>query len=57
MNVLLLGATGYIGGHIAENLITSGFAVSAFARSISSAQKVEERSAQPVLGDLAVNSQ
>ncbi len=52
MNVLVTGATGYIGSAIAEALQTAGHLVIGLARSDESAQKLESRGIQAMPGDL-----
>lgn len=50
--VLVFGATGYIGEHVAARLVETGHAVTGFARSTSSAAKLEASGITPVIGDL-----
>lgn len=52
MNVLVTGATGYIGSAITEALQTAKHQVVGFARSGESAQQLESRGIQAVRGDL-----
>ncbi|HYH57590.1 MAG TPA: NAD-dependent epimerase/dehydratase family protein [Thermoleophilaceae bacterium] len=48
----LTGGSGFIGGHLIKRLVAEGWSVRALARSESSAAKVRERGAEPVMGDL-----
>ncbi|HIK19139.1 MAG TPA: SDR family oxidoreductase [Leptolyngbyaceae cyanobacterium M33_DOE_097] len=52
MNVLVTGATGYIGSAVAEALQTAGHQVIGLARSDDSAHKLESRGIQVRRGDL-----
>jgi hypothetical protein len=54
MKVFVTGATGYIGGSIAEGLVAAGHQVSGLVRSIESAKALllKDRGIEPVLGDL-----
>ncbi|RUN78371.1 NAD-dependent epimerase/dehydratase family protein [Sphingomonas sp. TF3] len=52
MKVLVIGATGYIGSHIAQRLVRAGHAVSGTARSAGAAERVAGLGALPVIGDL-----
>jgi nucleoside-diphosphate-sugar epimerase len=52
MNVFLTGATGYIGGAIADALQRTGYTVLGLAHSEKSAQVLQERSIFPLRGDL-----
>jgi nucleoside-diphosphate-sugar epimerase len=52
MRVLIFGATGYIGSHIARHLADHGHAVTGFARNPASAGAVEGLGATALLGDL-----
>ena len=52
MNVFLTGATGYIGGAIADALLRTGHRVLGLAHSEKSAQVLQERSISPLRGDL-----
>jgi nucleoside-diphosphate-sugar epimerase len=47
------GGSGFIGGRLIERLRADGHAVRALARSPSAAERVRERGAEPVQGDLA----
>ncbi len=53
MNVLLTGATGYIGSVVAEALRQAGHSVVGVARSDEAAERLQERGHQPVRGDLS----
>jgi nucleoside-diphosphate-sugar epimerase len=46
------GGSGFIGGRLIRRLVGDGWTVSALARSDSSAAKVSEAGAEPVMGDL-----
>lgn len=50
--LFLTGATGYIGGTLADRLLASGWTVRGLVRSEASAARLETRGVQPVLGDL-----
>ncbi|MFT4057022.1 MAG: NAD-dependent epimerase/dehydratase family protein [Novosphingobium sp.] len=52
MKVLVFGASGYIGGHIARHLVTSGHSVTGVARSESSAAKMRDEGMTPALANL-----
>lgn len=53
MNVLLTGATGYIGGTVLETLRAHGHQVRAVVRSEESAKAVTEAGAEAAIGDVA----
>jgi nucleoside-diphosphate-sugar epimerase len=53
MNVLVTGATGYIGGAAAQALRGAGYAVSGLARSETAAAKLRQAGLTPVRGDFA----
>ena len=53
MKVFVMGATGYIGGSVAEALVKKGYDVSGLVRSAEKAEYLESRSIQPVIGDLS----
>lgn len=53
MKFFILGATGYIGGSVAEALVKKGYEVSGLARNEEKAKYLECRSITPVLGDLS----
>src|SRR6266511_3142403 len=46
------GGSGFIGGALIRRLVAEGWSVKALARSERSAEKVRERGAEPMLGDL-----
>lgn len=52
MNVFLTGAPGYIGGAIADALLSAGHGVLGLAHSDKSAKVLQERSMSPLRGDL-----
>jgi nucleoside-diphosphate-sugar epimerase len=52
-NTFVTGGSGFIGGRLIERLRAEGHAVRALARSPSAAERVRERGAEPVDGDLA----
>ena len=52
MDVLVTGATGYVGAAIADALLAAGHRVSGLARSEQSARKLEERGITGVRGDI-----
>jgi nucleoside-diphosphate-sugar epimerase len=54
MKVFVTGATGYIGGSIAEGLVAAGHQVAGLVRSTESAKALllKDRGIEPVLGDL-----
>jgi nucleoside-diphosphate-sugar epimerase len=52
MNIFLTGATGYIGGVVAETLLTTGHSVMGLARSKDAASKLEAAGVRPVPGNL-----
>ena len=52
MNVLLMGATGYIGSAVAEVLQASGHQVTGLARSDQAAQRLQSRYIHVLRGDL-----
>jgi nucleoside-diphosphate-sugar epimerase len=52
MKVFITGATGYIGGSVAERLIASGHQVAGLVRSKEKAVRLKERGIEPVLGTL-----
>lgn len=53
MKVLVIGATGYAGSHIARRMVHGGHAVWGIARSASGAERVSALGANPVAADLA----
>ncbi|OYX52055.1 MAG: NAD-dependent epimerase [Sphingomonas sp. 32-66-10] len=52
MKILVIGATGYVGSHIAQRMARAGHEVSGIARSASGAARVTGLGAHPVIGDL-----
>jgi nucleoside-diphosphate-sugar epimerase len=52
MNILIFGASGYIGKHVASRLIADGHHVTAFVRSERSAQIVRSLGADALIGSL-----
>lgn len=52
MSILVLGATGFIGGNVARHLKEQGHAVTGLARSDSSAEALEADGIAPLRGDL-----
>ena len=52
MKVFITGATGYIGGALAQALLAAGHAVSGLTRSAASADALERRGVTPVRGTL-----
>lgn len=53
MQIFLTGATGYIGSAVLDALIRAGHEVTALVRDGEKANRVAERGAHPVVGDLA----
>lgn len=53
MKVFILGATGYIGGSVADALVKKGYRVSGLARSEEKAKFLENQGVKAVLGDLS----
>ncbi len=52
MRIFLTGATGYIGGSLAERLVRDGHDVIGLARSAEKAAALRERGVEPVIGTL-----
>ena len=52
-NIAVTGATGFLGGHLCERLISEGFNVSILARDPDKAKKFEDRVSKIVIGDIA----
>jgi len=53
MRIFLTGATGYIGSSVLEAAVRAGHEVTALVRNGEKANRVAERHAHPVIGDLA----
>lgn len=52
MKVLVLGATGFIGGRVARRLVESGHDVTGLARSVDAAARLGFHGIRPLVGDL-----
>jgi nucleoside-diphosphate-sugar epimerase len=52
MNIFLTGATGYIGGSVAERLLREGHSITGLVRSESGAKEIQARGMRAVLGSL-----
>jgi nucleoside-diphosphate-sugar epimerase len=52
MKIFLTGATGYIGGSVAERLLREGHAITGLVRSESGAKEIEGRGMRPLRGSL-----
>ena len=52
MKVLVLGATGYIGGSVAQALVRAGYEVVGLTRSANNAEQLRQRGVSPVIGTL-----
>lgn len=52
MNILVTGASGFLGGHVVPLVVARGDTVTALARSTKAAQRIEALGATPVQGDL-----
>jgi nucleoside-diphosphate-sugar epimerase len=52
MHILVTGATGYIGGSVAERLVANGHRVTGLVRSSEKAARLRERGVEPVPGTL-----
>ncbi len=52
MNVLVTGATGYIGGSVSQRLMADGHHIIGLVRSQQGADRLSERGIEPVLGSL-----
>lgn len=55
MKVLVLGATGFLGGAVARRLAGSGHAVTGLARSAEAAERLAAAELRPLVGDLEVD--
>src|SRR5262245_28688658 len=53
MKAFITGATGFIGGSVAEALVAKGFEVSGLARSEEKADYLESRKIRPIPGELS----
>jgi nucleoside-diphosphate-sugar epimerase len=56
MKIFMTGASGYIGGTVAESLIKAGHAVTGLARAENSAAKLRAHGIEPVRGELSAHS-
>jgi nucleoside-diphosphate-sugar epimerase len=52
MKIFITGATGYIGGSVAVDLVARGHAVSGLARSAAGAEAIARLGAKPIVGTL-----
>ncbi len=52
MKIFVTGATGYIGGSVAERLLREGHTVTGLVRTEEKAVLMKERGIEPVLGSL-----
>lgn len=52
MNIFVIGAGGYLGGHLTRNFVAAGHDVTGLVRNEGAAAKVAEVGARPVTGDL-----
>lgn len=52
MNILVIGATGFVGGAVARHLVTQGHTVTGLARSGEAAARLTAQGITPVAGDL-----
>lgn len=52
MDIFVTGATGYIGGSVAERLVGAGHRVTGLARTVENAEALQRRGIVPVLGTL-----
>ena len=53
MKIFMTGASGYIGGSVADSLIRAGHVLGGLARSDAAAAKLREHGIEPVRGDLS----
>src|SRR6185503_20513612 len=56
MKIFMTGASGYIGGTVADSLIKSGHAVTGLARTEDAADRLRAHGMQAVRGDLGSHS-
>ena len=56
MKIFITGATGYIGGSVADSLIKAGHSVTGLARTEDAAAKLRTHGIEPVRGDLSSHS-
>ena len=56
MKVFMTGASGYIGGTVADSLIKAGHSVAALARTEDTAARLRARGIEPVRGELSSHS-
>jgi len=56
MKILLTGATGFIGGHLAEALVQAGFDVRALVRPSSDSALLESLNVERISGDLTTSA-
>ncbi len=52
IKVFITGVTGYIGGSLADRLVSMGYAVSGLVRNIEKAERLSKRMIKPVVGSL-----
>ncbi len=52
MTTLVTGATGFLGSHVARQLVTAGHSVRVLVRSTSNLQALDGLAAERVVGDL-----
>ena len=53
MKVLITGATGFIGGHLLDHLISLGFSVRCLVRDASKANRLQGKGVEIVVGDIS----
>lgn len=56
MKIFMTGASGYIGGTVADSLIKAGHSVTGLARAEGSAAKLRARGIEPLRGELSAHS-
>jgi len=56
MKIFMTGASGYIGGTVADSLITAGHAITGLARTDAAAARLRAHGIEPVRGDLSSHS-